>query len=146
MVPKTLIKYLPRERNNALKNTTKLIALIVSTIKTKLQYNQMVEQKNNGMGENLIGKKRMLPSELSHKFSSKDDFLNFFSKTVSKFLFLTLIIQLQLYTPPKLMCNKDFLRQIISGEKELIERKHIQTVDVPNFDELSVSNLWPRLK
>ena len=44
------------------------------------------------------------------------------------------------------MCNKDFLRQIISGEKELIERKHIQTVDVPNFDELSVSNLWPRLK
>ena len=44
------------------------------------------------------------------------------------------------------MCNKDFLRQIISGEKELIKRADIKTVDVPNYDELSVCNLWPRLK
>ena len=44
------------------------------------------------------------------------------------------------------MCNKDFLRQIISGEKELIKRSEIKTVDVPSYDELSVSNLWPHLK
>ena len=36
------------------------------------------------------------------------------------------------------MCNKDFLRQVISGEKELILRSEIKSVDVPNFDELSV--------
>ena len=35
---------------------------------------------------------------------------------------------------------------MISGEKELIPRAHIKTVDVPNYDELSVSNLWPHLK
>ena len=44
------------------------------------------------------------------------------------------------------MCNKDFLRQIISGEKELIKRIDIKTVNVPNYDELSVCNLWPILK
>lgn len=44
------------------------------------------------------------------------------------------------------MCNKDFLRQIISGDKELIPMNAVKMVDVPTFDELSVSNLWPHLK
>jgi hypothetical protein len=43
----------------------------------------MVEMNNNPFGGNGGGKKRMLPSEIAHKFSSKDDFLNFFSKQVS---------------------------------------------------------------
>ena len=43
----------------------------------------MVEMNNNPFGGNGAGKKRMLPSEIAHKFSSKDDFLNFFSKQVS---------------------------------------------------------------
>ena len=38
---------------------------------------------NNSFGGNVASKKRMLPSEIAHKFSSKDDFLNFFSKQVS---------------------------------------------------------------
>ena len=41
------------------------------------------------------------------------------------------------------MTNKDFLRQLISGEKELLPRGAINSVDVPQYDELSVSNLWP---
>ena len=44
------------------------------------------------------------------------------------------------------MCNKDFLRKVISGEKELLPMESINMVDVPNYDELSVSNLWPHLK
>ena len=44
------------------------------------------------------------------------------------------------------MCNKDFLRQIVSGEKELMTRSEIRTVDVPAYDELSVCNLWPIMK
>ena len=44
------------------------------------------------------------------------------------------------------MCNKDFLRLIISGEKELLPMDSIRMIDVPNYDELSVSNLWPLLK
>ena len=43
----------------------------------------MVEMKGNGMGVGNQGKKRILPTEISHKFSSKEDFLNFFSKQVS---------------------------------------------------------------
>ena len=42
----------------------------------------MVEMKDNNNAGGLPGKKRILPSEISHKFSSKEDFLNFFSKQV----------------------------------------------------------------
>ena len=44
----------------------------------------MVEMNNNGMGAHPGNKKRMLPSEISHKFSCKDEFLYFFSKQVSE--------------------------------------------------------------
>ena len=44
------------------------------------------------------------------------------------------------------MVNKDFLRQIISGEKELILMTLVKMVDVPCYDELSVANLWPIMK
>jgi hypothetical protein len=43
----------------------------------------MVQMNNNGLGAAGAGKKRMLPSEISHKFSSKEDFIYFFSKQVS---------------------------------------------------------------
>ena len=44
----------------------------------------MVEMNINAGGGAGAGKKRMLPTEISHKFSSKDDFLYFFSKQVSE--------------------------------------------------------------
>jgi hypothetical protein len=44
------------------------------------------------------------------------------------------------------MCNKDFLRQIVSGDKELMPMSQVKMVDVPNYDELSVTELWPHLK
>ena len=43
------------------------------------------------------------------------------------------------------MVNKDFLRQIVAGEKELIPLHAVKMVEVPNYDELSVSNLWPHM-
>jgi hypothetical protein len=45
----------------------------------------MVEMHNSGLGATVPGKKRMLPTEISHKFSSKEDFIYFFSKQVSEF-------------------------------------------------------------
>ena len=54
--------------------------LITVTIKDIFNRINMVEQKENGIGQGMIGKKRILPTEISHKFSSKEDFLNFFSK------------------------------------------------------------------
>jgi hypothetical protein len=78
-----------------------------------------------------------------HKFQCKDDFLNYFSQQ-RKIPLITLTFSLvQLYTPPSLMCNKDFLKAIISGEKELLSMSAIKMVNVPEFDELSVTNLWP---
>ena len=64
-------------------NATKEFTQIVSTIKIKSGELLMVEMNSNPFGGNGLSKKRMLPSEIAHKFSSKDDFLNFFSKQVS---------------------------------------------------------------
>ena len=47
----------------------------------------MVEMKGNDMGVGNQGKKRILPTDISHKFSSKEDFLNFFSKQVGLSIF-----------------------------------------------------------
>jgi len=43
----------------------------------------MVEMNGNMAGGGIGSKKRMLASEIAHKFSCKDDFLYFFSKQVS---------------------------------------------------------------
>ena len=53
---------------------------------------------------------------------------------------------MQLYVPPVLMVNKDFIRQILSDEKELMEVDAIRKVNMPRYDELSVKNFWPRIQ
>ena len=84
--------------------------------------------------------------EIAHRFNCKDDFLNYFGN------------QLQLYVPPKIMVNKgkfvslisnlatDFLRQVLTEEKELMPLSAVKLVTVPNYDELSVKNLWPHMQ
>ena len=52
----------------------------------------------------------------------------------------------QLYVPPTVMLNKDFLRQILTGEKELLRMEKVKIVAVPEYDELSVKNLWPHMQ
>ena len=102
----------------------------------------------SGAGQNarLLGKKRVLPNEIAHRFNCKDDFLNYFGS------------QLQMYVPPKLMVNKgkwwhvrlnsvtDFLRQVLTEEKELLPLSAVKLVTVPNYDELSVKNMWPHMR
>jgi hypothetical protein len=51
-----------------------------------------------------------------------------------------------MYVPPKLMVNKDFLKQILAGTKKLYHLNEIKPVHVPQYDELSVKRLWPNLK
>ena len=41
------------------------------------------------------------------------------------------------------MFNKDFLKQVLTEEKLLYEMKDVKFVNVPQFDELSVKQLWP---
>ena len=44
------------------------------------------------------------------------------------------------------MVNKDFLRQILKEDKELIEMPALLPVSVPLYDELSITNLWPHIQ
>ena len=43
------------------------------------------------------------------------------------------------------MVNKDFIRQVFSGEKSLVVMVDVKMCEVPAYDELSVSSLWPRV-
>jgi hypothetical protein len=40
--------------------------------------------------------------------------------------------------------NRDFLRQVLAGEKQLLKIADVKFVQIPRFDELSVTNLLPR--
>ena len=52
----------------------------------------------------------------------------------------------QFYVPPELMVNKDFLRQILVEEKQLLPMSAVKSANIPNYDELSVKNLWPSIQ
>ena len=39
--------------------------------------------------------------------------------------------------------TKDFLKQVLAGEKQLMHKKAVDEVTVPHYDELSVKALYP---
>ena len=51
-----------------------------------------------------------------------------------------------MYVPPEYMINKDFLREVLADEKDLLPLKEVSWINVPLFDELSVVNIWPMTK
>ena len=44
------------------------------------------------------------------------------------------------------MINKDFLKQVLTEEKELIPIADVKFINVPMYDELSVKRLWPDMQ
>ena len=44
------------------------------------------------------------------------------------------------------MVNKDFLRQVFVEEKRLLSLSDVRWIEMPRYDELSVTNLYPKLK
>ena len=42
-----------------------------------------------------------------------------------------------------LVFNKDFLKQVLCGQKQLLQKKEVVHVEVPFYDELSVKNIYP---
>ena len=40
----------------------------------------------------------------------------------------------------------DFLKEVFAGQKQLLKKAAVVTVQVPYYDELSVKRLWPELK
>ena len=94
----------------------------------------MAESKGNQMPQpRLAGtkKRRVMPSELVGKFRSKADFIKFFKEGC------------QLYVPPEKYINKDFLKQVMAETKDLLPMARVRTVNVPLYDELSVTKFFP---
>ena len=92
-------------------------------------------------------KKRRLPtSEFAGKFESKADLIKYFKEQRKYPLIVTTFCPVQLYVPDDTMINKDFLKQVLTEEKELIPIRHVNFVNVPMYDELSVKRLWPDMR
>ena len=51
-----------------------------------------------------------------------------------------------MYLPSDTMYNKDFLRQVLAEEKELLLLKDVKFRIVPVYDELAVKNFWRMMK
>ena len=39
--------------------------------------------------------------------------------------------------------NKDFLKEVLSEKKKLLELNSVKRINVPKYDELSVLSSWP---
>ena len=50
----------------------------------------------------------------------------------------------QLYVPPSATVNRDFLRQVLKGEKKLLKMSEAKFVTVPKYDEISVKQVYPK--
>ena len=72
--------------------------------------------------------------ELSYKLKSKADFMVYLDK------------HKQCYLPDEALCNKDFLKDVLAGKKQLMKKSEYDPITVPAYDELSVRKLWPQLK
>ena len=53
-------------------------------------------------------------------------------------------IVVQFYLPPTASLNKDFLKQVLCDEKQLLRKEDVVYIEVPHYDELSVRQLWPQ--
>ena len=43
------------------------------------------------------------------------------------------------------MYNKEFLRQVLVEDKDLLELKNVKFRHIPVYDELSVKKFWPMM-
>ena len=53
------------------------------------------------------------------------------------------LFSLQFYLPPESLVNKDFLKDVLAGKKQLMKKSEIDPIQVPHYDELSVKELYP---
>ena len=47
--------------------------------------------------------------------------------------------------PPLSTINRDFMRQVLKGEKSLLPIAECKFVTVPQYDELGVKHIFPKL-
>ena len=83
-----------------------------------MQAQQQQQQMQEQQQQVLVGtkKRRHLPQELISRFQSKADFTQYFRH------------QLQLYVPPEKMLNRDFMRQLLTEKKKMLELHQVRFV------------------
>ena len=42
--------------------------------------------------------------------------------------------------------NRDFLKQVLAGQKKLLKVNEARYINMPKYDELSVKNIFPRFR
>ena len=52
---------------------------------------------------------------------------------------------MQLYLPPDVSLNKDFLKDVIAERKHLLRLDQIKWVNVPYYDELALKSVGPQM-
>ena len=40
------------------------------------------------------------------------------------------------------MINKDFIKMVLSGEKQLVKMEDLKPINLPSYDEISVKQLY----
>ena len=48
--------------------------------------------------------------------------------------------------PDQAAVNKDFLKDVFVGKKQLLMKQQVSYIAVPHYDEISVKALWPDVK
>ena len=48
--------------------------------------------------------------------------------------------------PDESAVNKDFLKDVLVGKKQLLKKQEVNYIAVPHYEEISVKALWPDLK
>ena len=48
----------------------------------------------------------------------------------------------QYYLPPENMINKDFIKMVLIGEKQLVKMEELKPINLPSYDEISVKQLY----
>ena len=51
----------------------------------------------------------------------------------------------QLYLPPDICLNKDFLKDILAEKKQLFRMDQVRWINVPHYDELSLKSIGPQM-
>ena len=94
---------------------------------------------------------------LTNKFhkmvSSKPVWFLFFPATIAFIKFFphsfdnhVCSYSLQFYLPPESLVNKDFLKDVLVGKKQLMKKSAIKSIEVPHYEEISVKALYPEFK
>ena len=77
-----------------------------------------------------------------NRFRSKEDLYRYLTQQ-GKLLYSALIDNIVgIFLPSQDGCKLIFLRAILSDEKKAIKNSELKTVDVPNYAELSVKNMY----